>query len=86
MLDLALTHRQLGDNAAAVESARAATRVDEDDVEAWVAYALELDRSGAIAECIAACDRALALETRPVITQLRERKLREKPAEIERVA
>ena len=53
----------------------------------WVALAHGYDRTGAIAECINACETAIALGADVVeLGELRARKLREQPAEIENVA
>ena len=87
LLDLALADHLLEDRVAALECVRAAIKLDDSDVKVWTALAHALDRSGAIAECIAACEDALALGADPIeIGELRARKLREQPAEIDRVA
>lgn len=83
LLDLSLANHLLGDETAALESARAAERVDSSHRLVWTALAHALDRSGAIADCIAACEHAIAIGGDPVeLGELRERKLREQPAEI----
>lgn len=87
LLNLALADHLLGDRTGALESARAALKLDETSAAAWTALAHALDRSGANADCIAACDRALALGGEPIeLGELRARKAREQPAEIDRVA
>lgn len=87
LLDLALANHLLGDESASLESARVAARIDDQDAGAWTALAHAYDRTGAIAESINACDRALSLGADPIeLGELRLRKLREQPAEIDRVA
>lgn len=87
LLDLSLADYMLGDLVASLESARAAQRVDDTDALVWTALAHALDRTGAINDCIAACEQAIVLGANPVeIGELRARKLREQPAEIDRVA
>ena len=87
LLDLALVNHLLGDEVAALESARTAARLDDTDPLVWVALAHGYDRTGAIAECINACETAIALGADVVeLGELRARKLREQPAEIENVA
>ncbi len=87
LLDLALANHLLGDNTAALESARAAQRIDESDPLVWTAIAHGLDRTGNIADCIAACEHAIAIGGDPVeLGDLRQRKLHEQPGEIEGVS
>lgn len=87
LLDLSLADYMLGDLVASLESARAAQRIDDTDPLVWTALAHALDRTGAINDCIAACEQAIILGANPVeIGELRARKLREQPAEIDRVA
>ncbi|MGB3952121.1 MAG: hypothetical protein WBK99_03125 [Solirubrobacterales bacterium] len=87
LLDLALADHLLEDRVASLESVRTALKLDETSVPAWTAFAHALDRCGAIADSIAACDRALELGGDPIeLNELRARKLRERPAEIDRVA
>lgn len=87
LLDLSLADYMLGDLVASLESARAAQRIDDTDPLVWTALAHALDRTGAINDCIAACEQAIILGANPVeVGELRARKLREQPAEIDRVA
>lgn len=88
LLDLALADHLMGDETAALESARAAQRVDETDPLVWTALAHGLDRTGNVADCITACEHAITLGADPVeLGELRERKLHEQPAELtDRVA
>lgn len=83
LLDLALADHLLGDETAALESARAAQRVDDTSAAVWTALAHGLDRTGNIADCVAACETAIALGGDPVeLGELRVRKLHEQPGEI----
>jgi tetratricopeptide (TPR) repeat protein len=89
LLDLALTNHLLGDEVAALESARAAQRVDDSSFEVWTALAHGLDRTGNIADCIAACEHAIAIGGDVVeLGELRARKMAQQPGELpgERVA
>ncbi len=83
LLDLSLANHLLGDEAQALESARAAQRIDEHSPAVWTALAHGLDRTGNVADCIAACEHAIALGGDPVeLGELRARKLREQPEEL----
>lgn len=85
LLDLALANHLLGDSTAALESARAAQRVDDSDPLVWTALAHGLDRTGNIADCIAACETAITLGGDAVeLGDLRNRKLHEQPDELPR--
>lgn len=86
MLDLAVAQRLLDNTAEAADAARRATQLDDGDQAAWALYAIALDRTGASAECVIACDRALAIGDQPEITTLRARKLAERPAELQPAA
>lgn len=87
LLDLALADHLLGERVASLESVRTALKLDDMNLLAWTALAHALDRTGAVADCVAACDRALALGANPIeIGELRARKLRDQPVEIDRVA
>lgn len=84
LLDLALANHLLGENTASLECARAAERVDATLPEVWTAIAHGLDRTGNTAECVAACEHAIAIGGDAVeLGELRARKLSEQPAEIE---
>jgi tetratricopeptide (TPR) repeat protein len=87
LLDLALANHLLEEPGQSLECVRAAAKLDDSDVNVWTALAHALDRTGAIAECIVACENALTLGANPVeMGELRARKLREEPAIIDRVA
>lgn len=84
LLDLSLANHLLGENAAALECARAAERIESALPEVWTAIAHGLDRTGNVADCVAACEHAIAIGGDPVeLGELRARKLAEQPAEIE---
>ena len=87
LLDLSLADHLLGERAAALESARAAEKLDDTDPLVWTTLAHALDRTGAVADCVMACERGIALGGDPIeLGELRARKLAEQPAEIDRVA
>lgn len=88
LLDLSLANHLLSDHVAALECARAAQRIDDTDPLVWTAIAHGLDRTGNIADCIAACEHAIVIGGDPVeLGELRLRKLHEQPAELaDRVA
>ncbi len=87
LLDLSLANHLLGEQNASAECARKAADIDQGDVRAWMALAHALDRSGSVAECIAACERALELGAdQDEIGSVLLRKRRERPRPIENVA
>jgi hypothetical protein len=61
LLALALAYHLAGDVGAEVSAAEAATRLESDSQSAWSSYAHALARTDRVVECIAACERALAL-------------------------
>ncbi len=87
LLDLALANHLLGDAHAAAECAQTAVKIDDGDPRAWTALATALDRSGARAACLEACDRALALGAdQGEIGAILLRRRREAPEGIESAA
>lgn len=87
LLDLALADHLLEERQAALESIRAAMKLDDSRADVWTAFAHALDRTGATAECVAACEHALVLGADEIeIGDLLARKIHERPAEIDRVA
>jgi tetratricopeptide (TPR) repeat protein len=82
-LDLALAYHLAGDVGAEVSAAEAATRLDPESQAAWSAYAHALARTERIQECIAACDRALALGDDPEVAELMERARAALPHELQ---
>src|SRR5581483_9478531 len=73
LLDLALAYHLSGDVGAEVSAAQAATIVDPESQPAWSAYAHALARTDRTRECIAACERALALGESEEVSDLLER-------------
>jgi tetratricopeptide (TPR) repeat protein len=73
LLDLALAHQLLGDVGGEVSAAEAATKVDPESPTAWSRYAHALARTDRRVDCLAACDRALALADDPEVRDLAER-------------
>lgn len=87
LLDLALADHLLEERLASLESVRAALKLDDLNVAVWTAYAHALDRTGATADCITACEHALVLGADEIeIGDVLARKLHDRPAEIDRVA
>jgi tetratricopeptide (TPR) repeat protein len=82
LLDLALAYHLAGDVGAEVSAAEAATRLEPDSIEAWARYAHALARTDRIAECIEACERALALGEEAEVTDLLARVQAESPREL----
>lgn len=70
LLDLALAYHLAGDVGAEVSAAQAATVIESDSSAAWSTYAHALARTDRLAECEAACRRALALGADPEVTEL----------------
>ncbi len=85
LLDLALAHQLAGDLGAEVSACEAATRLAPEAPAAWSRYAHALARTDRTADCLAACERALALgedrEVRDLRTAVMARRPRELPAE-----
>jgi tetratricopeptide (TPR) repeat protein len=83
LLDLSLANHLLGDEFASLESARTAQRLDDTDPLVWTAIAHGLDRTGNIADCIAACEHAIVLGGDAIeLGDMRERKLHAQHAEL----
>jgi tetratricopeptide (TPR) repeat protein len=70
LLDLALAYHLAGDVGAEVSAAHAATVLDDASPRAWSALAHALARTDRPQECIAACERALALGDDPEVSAL----------------
>ncbi len=82
LLDLALAYHLAGDVGAEVSAAHAATIIDPESRAAWSVYAHALARTDRSHECIAACERALALGDDPEVRDLLERVRAAVPHEI----
>ena len=76
LLDLALAAHLLGDLGTEVSACEQATALAPDSPAAWSRYAHALARTDRLSDCLAACDRALALaddaEVRALATQVRD--------------
>ena len=83
LLDLALVHHLAGDVGAEVSATERATQLEPESAAAWARHAHALARTDRIAECIAACDRALVLapdaEVAELLERVRERQARTLP-------
>ena len=73
LLDLGLAYHLAGDLGAEVSACEAATRLAPDSPAAWSRYAHALARTDRSTECIAACERALAIGGDPEVAELLER-------------
>jgi len=73
LLDLALCHQLLGDVGAEASACDAAVRLDEGSPGAWSRYAHALARTDRTRDCLAACERALALRADPEVRDLAAR-------------
>src|SRR3954454_13171994 len=86
LLDLALVCNLMGDTGAEVSACEQATKVAPESAAAWSRLAHALARTDRASECIAACDRALALLDDPEVRDLREHVLASQPRAIEAAA
>ena len=75
LLDLALVANLVGDVGAEVSACEQATALAPDSPRAWSRLAHALARTDRTAECLAACERALALRDDPEVRDLREQVL-----------
>jgi cytochrome c-type biogenesis protein CcmH/NrfG len=73
LLDLALAYHLAGDLGGEVSACEAATRLAPDSPAACSRYAHALARTDRTTECIAACERALALGADLEVAELLER-------------
>src|SRR3954452_18829608 len=72
LLDLALAAHLVGDLGTEVSACHQATLLDPESAAAWARYAHALARTDRPSECLAACDRALALLDDPEVRALAE--------------
>jgi len=86
LLDLALVAHLAGDVGAEVSACEQATQLFEGSMAAWARLAHALARTDRTAECLAACDRALALADDPEVRNLREQVVAAAPRAIEAAA
>jgi tetratricopeptide (TPR) repeat protein len=82
LLDLALVANLAGDVGAEVSACEQATQLAPESEAAWSRYAHALARTDRTAECLAACERALALFDDPEVRDLREQVLAMAPREL----
>jgi tetratricopeptide (TPR) repeat protein len=82
LLDLALVAHLAGDTGAEVSACELATEIAPDSEGAWARLAHALARTDRTAECLAACERALALADKTEVRDLREQVLAQAPREL----
>src|SRR5215216_1587205 len=82
LLDLALVAHLAGDTGAEVSACELATELAPDSEAAWARLAHALARTDRTAECLAACERALALADDPEVRDLRAHVLATAPREL----
>ncbi|MDQ6749379.1 MAG: hypothetical protein M3Z33_01280 [Actinomycetota bacterium] len=70
LLDLALAYHLTGDLGGEVSACEQARRLEPRSAAVWARYAHALARTDRISDCIAACERALALGDDPEVSQL----------------
>lgn len=85
-MDLSIALHLLGSEAQSVDAARTATLIEPEDARAWTQFAIALDRTDALSECIAACKKVLSFGTNEEISLLLARKMRERPKELSEAA
>jgi tetratricopeptide (TPR) repeat protein len=84
LLDLALVAHLEGDTGAEVSACEQATELVPDSAPAWARLAHALARTDRTSECLAACERALALRDDPEVRNLRDQVLAQAPRELQR--
>jgi tetratricopeptide (TPR) repeat protein len=82
LLDLALVAHLAGDTGAEVSACELAVELAPDSEGAWARLAHALARTDRTAECLAACERALALADDAEVRDLREQVLAMAPREL----
>jgi tetratricopeptide (TPR) repeat protein len=82
LLDLALVAHLEGDTGAEVSACELAVELAPDSEGAWARLAHALARTERTAECLAACERALALRDDPEVRNLRDQVLALAPREL----
>ena len=86
LLDLALVANLIGDVGAEVSACEQATGLAPEAPEAWARYAHALARTDRTADCLAACERALARADDAEVRDLRERVRAAAPRELTEAA
>jgi len=84
LLDLALVAHLEGDTGAEVSACEQAAELVPDSPPAWARLAHALARTDRTLECLAACERALALRDDAEVRNLRDQVLAQAPRELER--
>jgi hypothetical protein len=79
LLDLALAFHLTSDVGGEVSACHAATELAPDDAAVWSRYAHALARTDRRRDCLAACERALALADDPEVRNLRDQVLGAEP-------
>jgi predicted Zn-dependent protease len=82
LLDLALVAHLASDIGAEVSACEQATELAPDSPVAWSRLAHALARTDRLSDCLAACDRSLALADDPEVRDLREQVLASAPREL----
>jgi tetratricopeptide (TPR) repeat protein len=82
LLDLALVAHLAGDVGTEVSACEQATALAPESPGAWSRLAHALARTDRVTDCLAACDRALALAEDPEVRDLREQVLEAAPREL----
>ncbi len=82
LLDLALVANLMGDVGAEVSACQAATAIAPESSGAWSRYAHALARTDRTRDCLAACERALALGADDEVRSLRDQVLAQAPKEL----
>jgi cytochrome c-type biogenesis protein CcmH/NrfG len=83
LLDLALVAHLAGDVGTEVSACEQAIELAPDSPAAWSRLAHALARTDRVTDCVAACERALALADDPEVADLREQVLDAAPRELE---
>jgi len=83
LLDLALAYQLAGDVGAEVTACEQATLLAPDDGQVWSRYAHALARTDRVSDCLAACERALALHDDAEVSDLVELMRRRLPRELQ---
>lgn len=86
LLDLALAANLVGDSGVELSACEQAVGLDDRSAPAWSRYAHALARTDRRSDCLAACDRALALDADPEVAGLRDQVLAAAPRELGREA
>src|SRR4051794_8544707 len=86
LLDLALVAHLSGDVGAEVTACEQAAKIAPESPGAWSRYAHALARTDRVSDCLAACEKALALADDPEVRNLRESVLARAPRELTEAA